>query len=53
MPDASYSLDDLADAVGIEARTIRSYIERGLLPGALTAVAQPAIHRNICPDSRS
>jgi DNA-binding transcriptional MerR regulator len=34
MPDESYSLDDLADAVGIEARTIRSYIERGLLPGA-------------------
>jgi len=36
MPDESYSLDDLADAVGIEARTIRSYIERGLLPGAQT-----------------
>jgi DNA-binding transcriptional MerR regulator len=30
-----YSLNDLADAAGIEARTIRSYIERGLLPGAL------------------
>jgi DNA-binding transcriptional MerR regulator len=29
-----YSLSDLADATGIEARTIRSYIERGLLPGA-------------------
>ena len=36
MPDMSYSLNDLADAVGIEARTIRSYIERGLLPGAET-----------------
>ena len=36
MPEESYSLDDLADAVGIEARTIRSYIERGLLPGAQT-----------------
>jgi DNA-binding transcriptional MerR regulator len=34
-PD-SYSLNELADAVGIEARTIRSYIERGLLPGAQT-----------------
>jgi DNA-binding transcriptional MerR regulator len=32
----NYSLNDLADAVGIEARTIRSYIERGLLPGAQT-----------------
>jgi DNA-binding transcriptional MerR regulator len=32
----SYSLIDLADAAGIEARTIRSYIERGLLPGAVT-----------------
>ena len=29
-----YSLNDLADATGIEARTIRSYIERGLLPSA-------------------
>ena len=36
MPEVSYSLSDLADAVGIETRTIRSYIERGLLPGALT-----------------
>ena len=36
MPENSYSLIDLADAAGIEARTIRSYIERGLLPGALT-----------------
>jgi DNA-binding transcriptional MerR regulator len=32
----NYSLNDLANAVGIEARTIRSYIERGLLPGAQT-----------------
>lgn len=32
--EENYSLSDLADAVGIEARTIRSYIERGLLPGA-------------------
>jgi DNA-binding transcriptional MerR regulator len=30
----SHSLNDLSDATGIEARTIRSYIERGLLPGA-------------------
>jgi DNA-binding transcriptional MerR regulator len=30
----NYSLTELADASGIEARTIRSYIERGLLPGA-------------------
>ncbi len=36
MSGDSYSLSDLADAVGIEARTIRSYIERGLLPGAQT-----------------
>ena len=36
MPQVSYSLGDLADAVGIESRTVRSYIERGLLPGALT-----------------
>jgi DNA-binding transcriptional MerR regulator len=28
------SLSDLAEATGIEARTIRSYIERGLLPSA-------------------
>jgi DNA-binding transcriptional MerR regulator len=34
MFEDSYSLSDLADATGIEARTIRSYIERGLLPGA-------------------
>src|SRR5881296_1682467 len=32
----SLSLNDLADATGIEARTIRSYIERGLLPGSDT-----------------
>src|SRR5262249_38357868 len=32
----SYSLSELADASGIEARTIRNYIERGLLPGAQT-----------------
>src|SRR5688500_16306452 len=31
-----FSLSDLADATGIEARTIRSYIERGLLPSANT-----------------
>lgn len=36
MAEASYSLNDLADATGIEARTIRSYIERGLLPNAET-----------------
>jgi DNA-binding transcriptional MerR regulator len=30
----SYSLKNLADATGIEERTVRSYIERGLLPGA-------------------
>lgn len=35
MWENTYSLNDLADAAGIEARTIRSYIERGLLPGAL------------------
>src|SRR5260370_18435736 len=36
MSDMTYSLNDLSDAVEIEARTIRSYIERGLLPGAET-----------------
>jgi DNA-binding transcriptional MerR regulator len=34
MSEDEYSLNDLAQAVGIETRTIRSYIERGLLPGA-------------------
>jgi DNA-binding transcriptional MerR regulator len=34
MTENRYSLNDLADSVGIEPRTIRSYIERGLLPGA-------------------
>jgi len=34
MLEDSYSLKGLADATGIEERTIRSYIERGLLPGA-------------------
>jgi len=34
MSENSYSLNDLANATGIEMRTIRSYIERGLLPGA-------------------
>jgi DNA-binding transcriptional MerR regulator len=33
VPVENYSLNELADAVGIEARTIRSYIERGLLSG--------------------
>ena len=33
MPEENYSLIELADAAGIEARTIRSYIERGLLSG--------------------
>jgi DNA-binding transcriptional MerR regulator len=32
--DNNYSLRNLADATGIEERTVRSYIERGLLPGA-------------------
>jgi DNA-binding transcriptional MerR regulator len=36
MPDIRYSLNELVEAAGIEARTIRSYIERGLLPGADT-----------------
>lgn len=35
MAEDNYSLNDLAGATGIEERTIRSYIERGLLPGAL------------------
>jgi DNA-binding transcriptional MerR regulator len=30
----SYTLNHLAEATGFEARTIRSYIERGLLPSA-------------------
>jgi DNA-binding transcriptional MerR regulator len=34
MRPESYSLTDLAGATGLEERTIRSYIERGLLPGA-------------------
>ena len=34
MADDDYSLTEISDATGIEARTIRSYIERGLLPGA-------------------
>jgi DNA-binding transcriptional MerR regulator len=34
MLEDSYSLKNLADATGIEERTVRSYIERGLLPGA-------------------
>src|SRR6516165_1463012 len=34
MAARSYSLNDLAEATGFEARTIRSYIERGLLPNA-------------------
>jgi DNA-binding transcriptional MerR regulator len=34
MDAGSYSLNDLAEATGFEARTIRSYIERGLLPAA-------------------
>src|SRR5438067_777727 len=34
MDSDSYSLKDLAEATGIEARTVRNYIERGLLPGA-------------------
>ncbi len=31
-----YTLSDLADKTGIEPRTIRSYIEQDLLPGALS-----------------
>jgi DNA-binding transcriptional MerR regulator len=34
MSNDAYALTELADATGIEARTIRSYIERGLLPSA-------------------
>src|SRR5437667_7022069 len=34
MSELTYSLNDLAEAAEIEARTVRSYIERGLLPGA-------------------
>src|SRR6188768_1639634 len=33
MEDRNYTLQELSDATGIEARTIRSYIERDLLPG--------------------
>lgn len=36
MPGESYSLNDLAAASGFEARTIRGYIERGLVPGSET-----------------
>jgi DNA-binding transcriptional MerR regulator len=34
MDEKTFTLDDLVEATGIEARTIRSYIERGLLPSA-------------------
>ena len=34
MSDGSYSLAELAEFTGLEERTIRSYIERGLLAGA-------------------
>ena len=34
MPNGSYSLAELAGVTGLEERTIRSYIERGLLAGA-------------------
>jgi DNA-binding transcriptional MerR regulator len=34
MDDRTFTLAELAEATGIEARTIRSYIERGLIPGA-------------------
>src|SRR6266849_4866264 len=34
MGDHTLSLTELAETSGIEARTVRSYIERGLLPGA-------------------
>src|SRR5580704_721777 len=34
MESNSFSMNDLAEATGIEGRTIRSYIERGLLSGA-------------------
>ncbi|HJT78754.1 MAG TPA: MerR family transcriptional regulator, partial [Gemmataceae bacterium] len=34
MDEAAYSLTELSEACGIEPRTIRNYIERGLLPGA-------------------
>jgi DNA-binding transcriptional MerR regulator len=30
----TYTLEELASATGVEPRTIRSYIERGILPGA-------------------
>jgi len=33
MDTESFSLQELSDASGIEPRTIRSYIEKGLLPG--------------------
>jgi DNA-binding transcriptional MerR regulator len=36
MTDHSFSLAELADVSGIEARTIRSYIEKDLLPGPQT-----------------
>lgn len=36
MDAQTYSLEDLAKRSGIPGRTIRSYIERDLLPGALT-----------------
>lgn len=34
MNAATYTLEELAEETGIEARTIRSYIEKGLLPSA-------------------
>ena len=36
MDDVALSLNDLAEASNIEPRTIRSYIEKGLLPNAET-----------------
>lgn len=36
MSEAKYSIQQLGDAVGVTARTIRFYISKGLLPAPLT-----------------
>jgi DNA-binding transcriptional MerR regulator len=33
MDAATYKLDELADEAGVSARTVRYYVQRGLLPG--------------------
>ena len=44
---SAYKLDDLAAAAGVSPRTVRYYVQRGLLPAPPFRGRAPLVRRNL------